>query len=348
MASSGDLTSNRKRDHISICLNEDVGFSKKTTGFELFEFEHNAITEVEFNNISLASKFFGKEVGYPFIISCMTGGTIEAENINAMLAETANQLNIPIGVGSQRQALENNSFIDSYKIVTGKAGEVPILGNIGAAQVAKSNNVSEFIKLAEMVNASAMVIHLNALQEVFQKEGEPDFKGLLKNIELLVKELKIPVIAKEVGSGISKKAARELLSCGVFGIDVAGAGGTSWSAVEMKRNNNEENLYFRDWGIPTALALKDIKKLKKDFSFTLISSGGIDNGIKIAKSIALGADFTASARPLLKEVLYNGAEGAAKLIEDWFETVKKIMYLTGCENIDQLKSQKLKTQKELI
>ena len=222
MADSG--TANRKKDHIDLCLNEDVGYNK-TNGFEKYTFKHYANTEVRTDKIDLSTKFFAKKIDLPFLISCMTGGTGEAEKINEKLAIAANELNIPIGVGSQRQALENKDYHSTYRVVRKNAGNVPVLGNIGAAQVAKSNRIIEEIKyLIDLVEADAMVIHLNPLQEMLQKDGDKDFSGLLKNIGKICSGIKIPVIVKEVGSGISKESAKKLLNEGVKGIDVAGAG----------------------------------------------------------------------------------------------------------------------------
>ncbi|HET56704.1 MAG TPA: type 2 isopentenyl-diphosphate Delta-isomerase [Ignavibacteria bacterium] len=340
MSSQSDETIKRKKDHIKICLNEDVGFSSITTGFENYYFEHNAITEVDFNKIDLTTKFLKKKINYPFLISCMTGGTSEAEKINEHLALAAKQLNIPIGVGSQRQALENDKYISSYQIIRENAGGVPVLSNIGAAQVSQIKSIDQYKRIVELVNASALVIHVNPLQELIQKNGEPNFKGLLKNIERLVKKIGIPIIVKEVGSGTSKIAAKKLLDIGVYGIDVAGAGGTSWAQVELKRNK-EENEYFRNWGLPTSYCIRQIKALKSKYKFSLIASGGISNGIDIAKSIALGADLTASARPLLKIVMNKGVDGVVSEITSWFDDVKKIMYLTGSKNLKELSKQKL-------
>lgn len=346
MAKDPRETSQRKKDHIDLCLNEDVEFKSKTNGFEKYDFLHNALAEVSYDEITLKSKFFGNKIKYPFLISCMTGGTIEAESINAKLAVAANQLGIPIGVGSQRQALENTEFHESFKIIRKNAPEVPVLGNIGAAQVAALNDVSKIQMLADLIEADAMVIHINPLQELIQKKGEPDFSGLLKNIEKITKKIKIPVIAKEVGAGINKSAAKKLLEAGVRGIDVAGAGGTSWSGVEYLRNKENENQFW-DWGIPTTYCIKDVKKLKKSHYFTLIASGGISSGEEIAKSIALGADLAASARPILLAVTSGGVEGVVNQIDSWFETVKKIMYLTGAKNIDNLKKVKIIRKEEL-
>lgn len=340
-------TVQRKKDHISLCLTDAVAFQSKKNGFENYDFEHYAITEIELNKIDTSVKFFSKKISFPFLISCMTGGTTEAEHINEMLAVAANQLNIPIGVGSQRQALENKDYHKSYKVIRTNAGNVPVLGNIGASQVAKSKKIIDEAKyLIDLVEADAFVIHINPLQELLQKEGEPDFKGLLKNIEKLTSKLKIPLIAKEVGSGISSDAVKRLLEVGIRGIDVAGAGGTSWATVELLRNNNEDP-FLSEWGLPTSYCIRTISPLKKKYNFMLIASGGINSPDEIAKSLILGADITASARKILSEVNSKGVKGVIELIESWFDKVRKIMYLTGSPDIKNLKKKKLIRKTEL-
>jgi len=339
--------SRRKKDHIELCLTDDVEYKTKTNGFENYEFEHYAITEVEYEKIDLSADFFGKKINYPVLISCMTGGTKEAKRINEKLSIAAKELNIPIGVGSQRQALEDRKHISTYKVVRQNAGNVPILGNIGAAQVAKSKNIIDEIKyLIDLIEADSMAVHVNPLQELIQSEGEPNFKGLLKNLEKVCSQISTPIIIKEVGSGISKMAAKRLLKIGVKGIDVTGAGGTSWSAVELKRNNQSDN-YFREWGLSTSYCVRTVSELKKDFDFTLIASGGISDGVNIAKAIALGADLTGSARIILQEVMKHDVEGVIKLIQSWFLTVKKIMYLTGCDKIKTLNQTGLIRKQEM-
>jgi len=341
MSEKKNDTVQRKKDHIDLCLNEDVGFKEITGGFENYRFEHYAITELIPSEIDLSTTFVEKKINYPFLISCMTGGAKEAHNLNSELALVANELNIPIGVGSQRQALEDDLYHDTYKIVRKNAPNVPILGNIGAAQIVQMKDpVGSVQFLVDLVEADLMVIHINPLQEILQKKGEPNFKGLLNRIDILSSKLKVPLFAKEVGAGISKKAAEKLLDVGIKGIDVAGAGGTSWSAVELIRNK-ETNEYFRDWGIPTAVCLEEIRELFKKYDFTLIASGGIKSGVEIAKSIALGADIAASARPILKSLSTEGVQGVINLLMDWFDTVKKIMYLTGSQNIKELNMSKL-------
>lgn len=341
MSKISDQTSKRKKEHLDLSLNENVAFRTKTNGFEHYDFIHNAITEVELDKISFQTKFFKERINYPFIISCMTGGTEESENINAQLAVVAEELKIPIGVGSQRQAFENEKFRSTFNIIRQNAKSVPVLGNLGASELVKLKSFHPVNMLIDLVQANAFVIHCNPLQELLQPEGSPKFTGLLKSLNRLVKEIEIPVILKEVGSGISAKAAKRLLEVGIKGIDVAGAGGTSWAAIEMMRNKLHNDEYFWDWGLPTSFCLRENSKLKMNYKFTLIGSGGINSAIDAAKALALGADFVASARIILKELDANGVEGAKNLVLDWFETIRKIMFLTGSKSLKDFRKNKL-------
>jgi isopentenyl-diphosphate Delta-isomerase len=347
MNKSDDITSQRKKEHLELSLKADVSFKSKSNGFDHYEFIHDAATEVELNKISFEIKFFKKKINYPFIISCMTGGTGEAENINAQLAIAAEELKIPIGVGSQRQALESKNFRNTYDVIRKNAKSVPILGNLGAAELIKIKSFNDVKILIDLIQADAFVIHLNPLQELLQMEGTPYFKGLLKSLKKLVKQIEIPIIIKEVGAGISGKVARELLETGVRGIDVAGAGGTSWAGIEMLRNKSTVNDYFWDWGLPTSFCLRENSKLKKKYKFILIGSGGINSAIDAAKAFALGAECVASARTILKELDSNGVDGVKNLISDWFETIKKIMFLTGSKSLNDLRKNKI-LKRELI
>ncbi|MGA9295680.1 MAG: type 2 isopentenyl-diphosphate Delta-isomerase [Ignavibacteriaceae bacterium] len=347
MTENPGLTSQRKKEHIELCLTDEVSFKEKTTGFERYDFVHYAITEVDISKIDFHTTFFNKKINYPFFISCMTGGTSKAEDINAQLSVAAEQLNIPLGVGSQRQALENTDYHKSYKIIRRNAPKIPILGNIGASQISAFKNFDQVKYLVDLVEANVMVVHVNPLQELLQKHGEPDFKGFIKKIEKLVKFLNIPVAVKEVGAGISKRAAERLLEAGVKGIDVAGAGGTSWAGVEILRNKGNNSNQFWDWGLPTSFCIKEIFKLKKKYKFVLIGSGGIYNAFDIAKALSLGADFAASARVILQTLYNNGVEGVVSLVEGWFDTIKKIMYLTSSGSLTDLRKNKLLKKEEL-
>ncbi len=347
MSKTHKQISKRKEEHIELCLNEDVVY-RKSNGFEQYDFIHDPLTEILLDDINFKTQFLGKTISYPFMISSMTGGTGKAKKLNANLAIVANRLNIPIGVGSQRALLEDNEHHDTFKIMRENAPNIPILSNIGAAQIVQLNNVKNLLKIIEIISADGLIIHLNPLQELLQKEGEINFKGLLTKIKEIKETLNIPIIVKEVGSGIDKIAAKKLLEIGVDVIDIAGSGGTSWAAVELLRNPNVENNYFREWGLRTSFCVKEITKLKDDFDFTIISSGGVNNFIDAAKSLALGADMFASARVILKAVDNSGVDGVINLIENWFNGIKKILFLTGSSNITELQKNKILRKEELF
>ncbi len=347
MTKSIDQTSTRKKEHIKLCLTDKVSFKVKTNGFEKYDFIHDALTEVDLSKINFNRKLFGKNISYPFLISCMTGGTEEAENINKRLAHVAEELKIPIGVGSQRQAIENSKYHNSYKVIRKIAKNVPVLGNIGAAQVVQTKDLKKIISLVDMLDADAFVIHINPLQELLQKEGEPFFVGLLKKIAELVRISSVPIIVKEVGSGISKSAAEKLLKIGVKGIDVAGAGGTSWAAVELLRKKSDEDEFW-DWGLPTSFCLKEIYPLKKKNDFILIGSGGINSKKDLAVAFVLGSDLVASARLILQTLISNGEEDVKSLIKNYFKYLKEVMFLTGSKNLDELKENKIIKKEELF
>ncbi|HOP50294.1 MAG TPA: type 2 isopentenyl-diphosphate Delta-isomerase [Ignavibacteriales bacterium] len=341
-----DNIQNRKIDHIKICVTEDVDYKDQNT-FDLYQFEHNALPELNYDEIDQSIEFWGRRFSYPLLLSSMTGGNELAKNINFDLGLLANELNIPIAVGSQRPALENPELIETYSIVRKKFPNLFLIGNIGAAQLVKNDfTIDKIHKIVEMIEANAVYIHTNPLQELFQKNGDLGFKGILKQIEIIVKEVEIPILVKEVGAGINKEVAEKLLNVGVSGIDVAGASGTNWAKVEMIRNK-KVNDNFINWGLPTTYCIKEIAKLKSKYNFTLIGSGGIDNGIKIAKAIALGADFTGSAKAIIKSIYDNGVEFTYRTILEWMEDLKRVQFLTSSKNINELKNAKLITKMEL-
>ncbi len=347
MAENENILSQRKKEHLQLCLTDKVLFKKKTSGFEKYDFKHFATTEVEIDKIDLTTDFFGKKISFPFLISCMTGGADEADNINLELAEAARELNVPLGLGSLRYALDTDKFNSSLKEIKKKAGSSPILGNIGAAQIVQMKDFSPLQKLNDLIEATAFVVHVNPLQELLQKNGEPSFKGLLKSIGKFCRSFTSSVIVKEVGSGISPEAAEDLLEAGVKGIDVAGAGGTSWAGIEVLRNKQKENPFW-DWGLPTTYCIRNISRLKNDFDFILIGSGGVNNSFDAAKALALGADITASARVILQKLNEEKVEGVINLIKNWFDDVKKIMFLTASKNLGELNKKKLIRKKDLF
>ena len=337
----------RKEEHIDLCLNHKVGY-RKSNGFENYDFVHEALTEVVIDDIKFGTQFLGKTISYPFMISSMTGGTHSAKILNENLSIAANKLNIPIGVGSQRSLLESSQYLETYKIIRESAPNVPVLSNIGAAQLVQLDDITRLNRIIEIISADGLVIHLNPLQELLQKEGEYNFNGLLKKISMVKNNIEIPIIVKEVGSGISQLSARKLLDIGINTIDVSGSGGTSWAAVELMRNPKPENDYFTEWGLSTSYCVREIAKLKKEFDFILISSGGINNFVDGAKSLALGADMFASARIILQTLDQSGINGIIELINNWFVGIKKIMFLTGSSSIAELQKNKLKRKEDLI
>jgi len=325
-------TISRKKQHVDITLTRDVAFRHKSTGLDELEFVHNALPELNFSDIDTRVRFLGKTLALPFMISCMTGGYAGAKQINRSLAEVCAEL------GSQRQALEDTQYHGTFSIAREVAPAIPIVGNIGAAEVARMKSSDAARRLVDLIKADALAVHLNPVQELLQPEGDPSFTGVLAGIALLVKGLPVPVIVKEIGAGISSAVARRLLDAGVRHIDVAGAGGTSWAGVEALRRKSPAGANrFWDWGIPTAVALQEVARLKSvTHRFTLIGSGGLRSGADAAKCIALGADLTASARPLLSALHHGGTRALRTLLHDWADELRGIMFLTGSATIADL------------
>lgn len=333
--------SDRKSEHVKLCLTDTVSY-EKSNGFDLYDFIHFAATDVDFDKISLCQKLFNKTIDSPFFISCMTGGYKGSLMINSELAKLASILKIPVGVGSQRQALENDSLNDTYKIIRKNNKDGIVFGNIGVPQIVKSKEPIEVIKkLIDIIEADAMVIHVNPLQELFQAEGELNFHGFLNKLNKITSKIKTPIIIKEVGSGINYSSAKLFLECGAKGIDAAGAGGTSWSKVEIERNKSSVPEFWGEWGLRTSYCVRTVAALKKEYKFTLMASGGINNSLDFAKSIALGADLSGSARLILKNIIENGIDETKNMILLWMEDLKRIMFLTGSKNLKELRNGKI-------
>ncbi|MFM6403998.1 MAG: type 2 isopentenyl-diphosphate Delta-isomerase, partial [Microcystis sp.] len=299
---------NRKSEHLRVCIEEDVEFQQLTNGLEKYRFTHCCLPELDRSDIELGTTFLGKSLKAPILISSMTGGTELAHLVNTRLATVAQRYGLGMGVGSQRIALEQPELAPTFA-VRSLAPDILLLANLGAVQLNYSCGLEDCLKLVELLEADALILHLNPLQEWVQSEGDSNFKGLLAKIQQICVQLPVPVIAKEVGNGISAPMAKQLIEAGVAAIDVAGAGGTSWAKVESQRakDNRQRHLgqVFADWGLPTAECITAIRSLNS--TIPLIASGGLKNGLDLAKSIALGADLGGLARPFLVAAIESEA-----------------------------------------
>ena len=334
-------TSKRKMDHININLNKDVR-SGVDAGFDDFSFEHNPFPELDIREIDTACSFLGKALKVPILISSMTGGTEEALKINVNLAKAAESRGVALALGSGRPGLESAEAAKTYQLRQW-APSIPIYANLGAVQLNYGCGLDECRRVVEMAGADALILHFNTLQEALQPEGQTNFSGLSKKIELICSKMDVPVIAKEVGWGINAAAAKRLVDVGIACIDVAGAGGTSWSEVEKHRNSSEERIrissHFRDWGMPTAEAVIDVCSALPEIP--VIASGGLRKGIDIAKSLALGASLGGMAGGFLKAAA-ESAEAVISLIDELSLEMRIVMFAVGARDIEALKRSTLK------
>jgi isopentenyl-diphosphate Delta-isomerase len=331
----------RKSDHIQINLEKDVR-SGITTGLERFHFIHEALPELDLDLVDTSQILFQKKLLSPILISSMTGGTEQAKEINQRLALVAQDFRVAMGIGSQRAALEDPGLIPTYAITRKIAPDILLFANLGAVQLNYGYDVDDCCRAVEMIEADALILHLNPLQEAVQEGGDTDFSGLLKKIEEICKRIKVPVIGKEVGWGISTRTSRILAECGVAAIDVAGAGGTSWSQVEMNRASDDFTSQlaatFKDWGIPTADSILNVKKASPGMS--IFASGGLKDGLDIAKCIALGATIGGMASKFLKAAVIS-----EKKVSELFHLINRqiqvTMFAAGCGDISELRKNKL-------
>ncbi len=330
------VVSNRKVEHLRINLEENVQFFDVSTGLEKYRFVHQALPELDLAEIDTTLTLFGKTLRAPLLVSSMTGGASEAERINRNLAQAAQATGIAMGLGSQRAAISDPALARTYR-VRDIAPDILLFANLGAIQLNYGYGIEECQRAVDMIQADALILHLNPIQEAVQDHGNTNWSGLLKKIEQVCRALEIPIIVKEVGFGISENTARQLANAGVRALDVAGAGGTSWAAVEAKRAPSAELKQlaemFWDWGLPTADSLVAARNAAPNIP--IFASGGIRNGIEIAKCVALGASLVGLASPLLK--LANiSAEHATDGVHALVKQLHVAMFGIGAANLKQL------------
>lgn len=336
LLSSVDALRDRKAEHIRLALDERMQLG--TSPFDEYLFSHEALPEIDMAEIDLSVEFLGRRLAAPLLISCMTGGTEIAGTINRNLAAAAERTGIAVGVGSQRKALEDPAKADTFR-VREAAPSIPLLANLGAVQLNYGMGVRECRQAVEMIGADALVLHLNPLQEAIQPEGQCNFSGLLPKIGQVVRELEVPVVVKEVGSGISERTARALAGQGVRIVDTAGVGGTSWARIEAQRSGDLEiGELFAGWGLPTPLSIQEVRRVE---GLTVIASGGLRNGLDAAKALALGADLAGMAYPFLAPAT-ESADKVADKVRRVVQELKICMFCLGVKTVAELRTVKLR------
>jgi isopentenyl-diphosphate Delta-isomerase len=332
-------TRRRKADHIRICLDRKTQAREITAGFEDIQFVHRALPEIDKHKIELSTTFLGHRFSAPLFVGAMTGGTSSSSRINAAIAEAVEKLNLGMGVGSQRAAIEDKKLEGTYSIARKKAPNAFLVANIGGVQLVHGYGLKEVKRVVEMIDADAVAIHLNALQEAIQPEGQTNFKGVLAKIEEVAGEIEKPVIVKETGSGISAEEAKKLETAGVKAIDIGGAGGTSFAAVEYYRAEVEGKVNqsilgesFWDWGISTVASLVEAARSVK---IPVIASGGVRCGTDVTKALALNADLASVTQPVL-EAAVKGPTEVEGLLSLMTEEIRNVMFLTGADRIESL------------
>lgn len=331
----------RKADHLSINLEQNVRSASTTSGLERYRFVHSCLPELDLQDVDTSQWFLGKRLAAPILISSMTGGVLRGGEINLRLARAAQEYGCAMGVGSQRAAIEHPPLANSFK-VRNVAPDILLLANIGAVQLNYGYGIEECRRAVDMIEADALILHLNPVQEALQPDGNQNFSGLLQKIETVCRMLGVPVIVKEIGFGVSAKDAKRLAEAGVAAIDVAGAGGTSWSAVERFRAADELHRQlgetFTEWGIPTATSLRMAHDGAPDLP--LIASGGLKSGLDAAKVLALGAHLAGFAGPLLKAA-DAGDEQTHQTLRTIIEGLRLSMFASGSRTVQDLKNVEL-------
>ena len=321
----------RKAEHIRLALDERTQGDRSY--FDDWVFGHEALPELDLDEVDTSVEFLGKRLRAPLLVSCMTGGTDQATPINLRLAEAAERAGVAVGVGSQRKTLEEGSHAETFQ-VRAVAPTVPLLGNLGAVQLNYGFGLPECRRAVEMIGADALALHLNVLQEAIQPEGQTDFSGLLAKMAEVAAGLEVPVIAKEIGCGLSAATARRLAEAGISILDTAGVGGTSWARIEARRAGDVPlGELFAGWGIPTPESIRQVASVP---GVTVIGSGGLRNGLDVAKAIALGADVTGMAYPFLRPAT-ESADAVVATIERIVRELRVAMFCVGARTVEELK-----------
>ena len=335
------MIQDRKSEHIQINLNNDVQFRRLRSGLQEVRFVHQALPNLDLDQVSTRTSFLGKQLDAPILISSMTGGPAEAQVITRNLAAAAQAAGVALGLGSQRAAIENPSLIPTYR-VRDIAPDILLLANLGAIQLNYSYGVAECQEAIEMIEADALILHINPLQEAVQPEGDRNWRELLPKIEEVCRRLPVPVIVKEGGWGLSAEVARDLANAGVAALDVAGAGGTSFSEVEYHRASTPLQgriaAAFADWGLTTVESLLLVRQAAPNIP--TIASGGLRDGIDVAKAIALGASLAGLARPFLRTAV-ESAEASIEKVNELSTVLRIAMFAAGAADISQLQETSL-------
>ena len=327
----------RKKEHIDLFLK--TNYQQKTL-FDDIYLEHNAIPELNFEEIDTNTTFLGKKIDYPIMINAITGGTDFSREINRHLSDIAYKFNIPIAVGSQTIGLHDGDSVESFRVVRDIVKDGVVIANLSA-----NVNVDEVKMAIDMIEADAIQLHVNVAQELVMKEGDRQFRGILDNIKNIAKNVNVPVIVKEVGCGISRDVSLRLYNVGVRYIDISGVGGTNFIEIEGKRSGGKDYSDLYSWGIPTALSLIQCVDLKDDLN--IISSGGIHDSQDVIKSLCIGANMVGISGEILRRLLEEGYDSAHKYIEELTNKLKITMLLLGKKNVAELKEVPYKIKGEL-
>ena len=322
----------RKQQHIDAVLN-DKQVDRQQDGFDQLRLMHRALPELNFADIDISSHFLGQSISFPFLVSSMTGGAANnLGNINVHLAEAAQACKVPMAVGSQRAMIIDEAAKQSFELRK-YAPDVPLIANMGAVQLNYGFGLDEARRAIDVLEADALYLHLNPLQEVVQPEGDTDFANLANKIHALAENIEVPIILKEVGCGLSPQDIELGLQAGVTLFDIAGRGGTSWSRIEAHRSENDLGFLFQDWGLTTLESLKLAEPYQEKAQF--IASGGIRNGIDMIKAVIMGGRLCGVAAPLLAPAQISTDEVVAK-IEQFQQEFQTAQFLLGIENSDAL------------